>query len=95
MYRTSFIDPDYRRDPKTDRYCYRCQRDLKPGQPFRYIAYELDRPEAIHADDWEAAKIEIVARRAPHLDAFVIGPVGMDCARKIGLEFTRETETEG
>lgn len=25
------LDPDFRKDPKTDRYCVRCQKDIKPG----------------------------------------------------------------
>lgn len=90
MYRTTPIDPDFRRDPKTVRYCGRCQRDLVDGQPYRLVMYELDRYEAIHSDDWEAAEQDIVSRRLQRGKAVLIEPVGMDCARRIGLEFTRK-----
>jgi hypothetical protein len=89
-YRTTFIDPDYRRDPKTDWYCVRCQKDLKPGQPHRFIAFELDHGEAaIHADDWDTARDAITSERTMGAEAFIVGPVGMECAGKIGVEFTR------
>jgi hypothetical protein len=88
--RTKWMDPDFRRDPKTDRYCILCQRDLTPGQPHRIVRWELDRWEAIHPDDMERARVEIPARRAPHLHDRAIeeGPIGMDCARRLGLEWS-------
>ena len=89
-YREKFFDPDYRRSPKTPVFCHRCMRDLAEGQPRRFMAYELDGGAAIHADDWEIAKAEIVARRAKHLEPFVVGPIGMDCARRIGLAYSRD-----
>lgn len=90
QYRTKYFDPDYRRDPKTNTYCHRCQRDIKLDQPHRFMAYELDTPNAIHSEDWEIAKTDIENRRMKHLDAFIVGPIGMDCAKKIGIEYTRE-----
>lgn len=89
-YRTKWMVPDFRRDPKTDCYCEMCQRDLKPGQPHRHVMYELDRYEAVHSDDWEIAAIDIIARRAPHLSSVVTGEIGMDCAKRLGLEFSRQ-----
>lgn len=89
-YRTTFTDPHYHRRPKTLFFCVRCQKDLKPGQPHRFIAYELDTQEAVHGEDWEIARTEITARRK-HREPFVVSPVGVDCARRIGLEFTRES----
>lgn len=90
--RTKAMDPDFRRDSKTPRFCVLCQRDLKPGQPARRIRWELDRWCAIHPDDWEAAAVLIPARRAPHLRETAIeeGLLGMDCARKLGLEWSVE-----
>lgn len=75
-YRTKWMDPDFRRDPKTDCYCEMCQRD-------RHVMYELGRYEAVHSDD-------IIARRAPHLSSVVTGKIGMDCAKRLGLEFSRQ-----
>lgn len=89
MYRKTYMDADYRRDPKTNLYCIMCQRDLKPGQPHRMVCHELDRYDAIHADDWEVAAKEISGRRAKHLDAVCYQPIGMDCAKRLGLEFSR------
>jgi hypothetical protein len=91
-YRTKFFDPDYRRYPKTNRYCGVCQRDLKPGQPHRRILYELDTMNAVHGEDWEIATAEITARRTAR-DPVSIELVGMDCARRLGLEWTRDPET--
>lgn len=89
MHRTRFIDPDYRRSPKTLFFCARCQKDLAADQAHRFIAYELDDPCAIHSEDWEIAKADIAARRIQGAAAFCVEPVGMDCARRIGLEYTR------
>jgi hypothetical protein len=82
-YRVKFIDPDYRRDPPRgsgDRFCCRCQKAIKPGQPHRTV-HEVDGGAyALHPED----------------EALFDKPtgdmgwwrVGMDCARKIGLEWT-------
>lgn len=83
-YRVRALDPDYRRDPTTDRWCELCQRDLKPGQPHRRLMWNVDTLEAVHGEDWEAAAME---RRT-----LSVSPVGMDCAKKLGLEFTRAPE---
>jgi hypothetical protein len=90
-FRTKFIDPDYRRDPKTERFCVRCQKDLKPGQPFRVIHLVDGGPFALHRDDEAAYQAQSAAAPGGQ-DAGELGcfPVGMDCARKIGLEFTLE-----
>lgn len=90
-FRTKYMDPDFRRDPKTSRYCIMCSRDLKPGQPHRIVKYELDKGyEAIHPQDFDAAEKEIKARWAPHQqdNCVVTDRVGMDCARNLGLEWT-------
>jgi hypothetical protein len=79
--RTKWIDPDFRRDAKTMCYCEVCQRDLKEGQPRREIRFEIDRYEAIHPDDWDKAT---ETGRAIHA-----GLIGMDCAKRLGLEWTR------
>lgn len=92
LIRRKWMNPDFRRDAKTMRYCEMCQRDLKEGQPHRIIRYELDRYEAIHPDDWERAAVEIPPTRAEHLHDHVLitGRIGMDCARRLGLEWSRE-----
>lgn len=91
-YRTKYLDPDFRRNPKTNRYCIICQRDLKEGQPHRRICYELDVYEAVHADDWEIAAADISTRRAPHLDAVQYELIGMDCAKRLGFDYSKPPE---
>jgi hypothetical protein len=75
--RTKWMDPDFRPRPKTDHFCVICQRDLKPGQPHRIVRFNLNHFEAIHPDDWPAA---------PEADE---APIGNDCARRLGLEWSR------
>lgn len=84
--RTKFIDPDYRVDPKTDHFCGRCQKDMKPGQPYRVIHLVNGGPFALHRDYEAAYKAD-----AGDLVCF---PVGMDCAKKIGLEYTHDPKED-
>ncbi len=84
-YRTTFLDYDARHDPKTDHSCVKCQRDLKPGQPFREVHIIGGGTHVLHPED-----------EAQHAAAFPNGdpgdlcfyPIGNDCARKLGLEWT-------
>jgi galactose-1-phosphate uridylyltransferase len=85
--RTKLMCLDFRRVPQTDRYCALCQRDLQAGQPAREVRWELDKYEAVHPDDWEEAEREVCARRG-RADAVQRGLLGMDCARRLGLEWS-------
>lgn len=78
--RTVFLDYDARRDPRTPWFCIRCQRDLKPGQPFRWV-HLIDGGAWVLHPDHEAAYVP---------DAGDVGchPIGLDCARQIGRDFT-------
>ncbi len=93
-YRTSTIDPDYRRQAKTLCYCELCQRDLDPTKPIVWIAFELDKlPEIIHPDDLAIAWPEIRVRRSPHhyKRAIEFRRVGPECAKKVkGWTMTTE-----
>jgi hypothetical protein len=40
MPRIHECDPDYRRDPKTDYYCWHCNRDLKQGRGHSVLVVE-------------------------------------------------------
>jgi len=64
---------------------------LPAGQPRRHVMYELDVWEAVHAEDWEVAQADIDSRRnkSGGLSAAVVEPIGMDCAKRLGLEFSR------
>lgn len=89
--RTKWMDPDFRSVPKTERFCILCQKDLAPGAKHRIVHWEVDRYEAIHPDDLGGATVEIVERRG-RTDAVQRGLVGMDCARRLGLEWTLRGE---
>jgi len=81
--RYQFVDYDARRDPKTDRWCCKCQKDLMPGQPHRhvYLAAEMC---AVHPED--------IAERGPQPDDYGWHLLGMDCAKKLGLEWSTDIE---
>lgn len=78
--RTKFVDYDARRDPKTNHFCVACQKDLKPGVPYREVHLVNGGPFALHPED--EPKYES--------DSGEMGmwPIGNDCARKLGLEWT-------
>jgi hypothetical protein len=83
--RTKFIDFDARHEPKTVRFCIRCQRDIKPGQPARMV-HVLDGPHAIHPED-EPAQIQPAEDTGWWL-------LGMECARILGMEWTHDVAEE-
>jgi len=72
--RTTYLDPDYRKDPTSDFFCCRCQRSLN-GKAHRWAFFERDIwDQVIHPDD--------------KLDEHEGFPIGLDCARQIGIEST-------
>lgn len=75
-------DPDFRRNPKTQVFFWRCQKDLKPDQPKRWIHLVGGGNQILHPDseaDYQS--------NSGDCGCF---PVGMDCARRIGIEWTFE-----
>lgn len=81
--RTKFIDFDARPKPKTGHWCVRCQKDLKPGAAHR-IVHVIDDVFSVHPDGAQ-----------PPSDQVKIFPMGMDCARLHGMEWTREPPAAG
>lgn len=80
-FRSKWVDPDFRRDPKTDLYCFVCQKDLKKG--FRYLGHAImGATEVVHPDDRQIADREL-----PSEDNLGLLPVGSDCAKRVGLEW--------
>ena len=79
--RTKFVDYDARREPKTDRWCCRCQKALKAEQPCRFV-YLNDQMEAVHPED-------LPARGAVASD-YGWNLLGLDCAKKVGLQWSCE-----
>jgi hypothetical protein len=82
-YRTAQLDADNRPTPKTELYCVRCHKDIKPGQPHLYVHIEDSSFAAVvHPKDTPDFEASEAARG--DMGWF---PIGMDCARKIGIEF--------
>lgn len=88
-YRTTDLDGDFRRDPKSDHFCARCQKDLKAGQRYRVVHLVWGGHNVLHPGD-EARYQATAAVNGQHPGELGCFPVGMDCARKIGLEWTHE-----
>jgi hypothetical protein len=83
-YRTAQLDADNRREPKTECFCVRCHKDLKEGQPRRFVHIEdSSHARVVHPADTAAFE----AADTLHGDMGWF-PVGMACAKAIGLEFT-------
>lgn len=78
--RTKFLDYDSRPRPKTDCFCVRCHRDIKPGEHRRFVHLIAGGATILHPAD-ESSYI-------PDNGDCGSFPVGMGCARKIGLEWT-------
>lgn len=79
-YRTVFLDNDTRRQPKTKRFCVRCQKDLKPGSNVRSVHLVDNGPFALHPED-EGKPV------AKDGGWWLLGP---ECVSKIGIEWTHE-----
>ena len=77
--RTKYTDPDFRRNPKTWLFCYQCQKDLNPASPYRMV-YIVDGMSALHPAD--------VASYTKGKNDLGWLPIGSDCARKLGLEWS-------
>lgn len=82
--RTTFLDYDARREPKTDEYCIRCQRDLKQGQRRFHVHLVSGGTRVLHPADET-----LYEARGGLADPGEMGwhPIGADCARLIGMEF--------
>lgn len=78
--RIKYMDPDYRRDPKTKHFCCRCQKDIKDGSPYRMVHCVEGGMCALHPGDED--------KYVPDAGDMGTHPIGMDCARKIGIEWT-------
>ena len=83
-YRTTELDYDARRRPKTDRSCVRCQKDLRSGAKVRVVHIVDGGAFILHpADEEKYAEV----KHSDDCGAFL---VGVDCARIIGMEWTTE-----
>jgi hypothetical protein len=87
-FRSKFVDPDFRTDPKTKVFCFVCQRDIRTAVPFMGHA-AFGCIEVVHPEDRAVADREL----AP-ADNVGLLPVGRDCAKRIGLEWFIRPERE-
>jgi hypothetical protein len=85
-FRTKPLDPDFRRDPKTDCFCALCQKDIK-GEPRFYAHMIYGCFEAVHPQDREIANATL-----DDTENFGLLPVGPDCAKAIGRDFVYTAE---
>lgn len=98
--RLKFIDFDARRDPRTDHWCIRCQKDIAPDQPHATVrCLVIDgAPYALHPDDEAAYDRGETAAFTTSIDAQDVPmkiesdlghvPMGLDCVRRHGREWT-------
>lgn len=82
-FRTRFLDFDARHLPKTDHYCCKCQKDLTPGAQFRVVHLVRGGAYVLHPNDEERYQASGL-----HDDDVGAHPIGLDCARKLGLEWS-------
>lgn len=68
--------------PHAECYCIICHRALKAGQPHRWVHLVDGGWNILHPDDEEAYGVGDPGDMGGHR-------VGMDCARKLGLEWTQ------
>lgn len=83
-YRVEWIGIDAyhpNRQPKTERYCCICQRDIKPGAKAREVHLVDGGMWALHPDD-EALYTDDGGDLGMHL-------LGLDCAKKLGSDWSR------
>lgn len=66
--------------PKTDRFCARCQKDIRPATPARAIHLIAGGSTILHPED-ESLYTPDGGDLGAHL-------LGMDCARRIGMEWS-------
>lgn len=77
--RTHYIDPDFRHEPKTDRFCCRCQKDIQLNTSTRWVYLRSNGAEAVHPADVATARLP------DDLGWWRLGP---ECVRIIGAEWT-------
>lgn len=85
-YRTKWLDPDYRRDYPSqpgDLICARCQRVVDPARA-RWVHLVDGAPNVLHPKDEPKYTSD-------DGDMYTF-PIGPDCAKRLGLEWTSEVE---
>lgn len=78
--RTTFLDYDARRNPKTDFFCVACQKDMDQLKPVRAVHLIAGGYTVLHPDD--------ELQYEPDGGDMGCWPIGECCAKKLGLEWT-------
>ncbi len=85
LYRTTYIDQDNRRAVSDDKIrCIRCYKEIKNTSASRSVHLVDGGPFALHPDD--EAIYAMTGNKAGDMGYF---DIGLDCAKRIGIEFTR------
>ncbi len=89
LVRMRFIDFDARRDPKTDHWCVMCQKELNPDRPCRWVRLVdvSGAPNAVLPEDailLDRGELKL----PPRSTDYGMTPIGRDCARVLGIEWT-------
>jgi hypothetical protein len=76
--RTHYLDPDFRRTPKTNQFCAICQKDIKEAGLKKAVKIYLNDGcfSAVHPDDIGELKVKVIT-----------GIVGAECKKNIPAEF--------
>ena len=80
------LDPDFRRDPRTEVFCALCQKDIA-GEPKFFAHFISGVAAAVHPEDREIA--DRVLGEDDNLGLLAVGP---ECARIIGRDFVYTPE---
>ena len=79
-YRTIYLNPNYIKEPKTNSYCVRCQKDIKETSRFRMVHLVDGGLQVLHSAD-ESNYVSDQGDLYFH-------KVGIECAKILGLEYT-------
>ncbi len=78
--RKIYLDADFRRESKTERYCCMCQKDIRPDQPVRHVHIIDGGMWVLHPQDEGIYRPD-----GGDCGSHLIGP---NCARKLGMEWS-------
>ena len=87
--------PDHRKWSKSEVWCCHCGKTLRPGQRRRYVHVIFGGATILHPGDEAQFAEGITYFGGGNGDDLGFHPVGLDCAKRIGLEWTRNVEVDG
>lgn len=78
MTRYHYLDGDYRRDPKTEVFCCRCNKDIPEPRFFVFIGDDMHH--AIHPEDVATAEDKTITKEW----------IGPECRKHVPADFVSE-----